>query len=62
MTAAPQIGVFKRDEQLVLEPAPNGGWVVLQHPREHMVKQSVIGAYTTTKDMLAALGEALTTE
>jgi hypothetical protein len=54
----PIIGVFRTDAPIVLEMAPNGGWVVPQvnDPREYSQR---LGAYSSAEDMLRALSEAL---
>ena len=57
-SAFPQIGVFTTNLPIVLEMAPNGGWVVSQgdDPR---CKTAPIGAYSSAEDMLDALSSAL---
>ena len=45
------------DLALTLWPAKNGGWVIEQVCESHLTP-SLIGAFTTPRDMLAALNEA----
>lgn len=54
----PLIGEFHNDRPIKLTPTPNGGWVIEQHsyPGE---TSNLLGAYTDTADMLAALSTVL---
>jgi hypothetical protein len=56
--AYPQIGVFKTDAPIVLEMAPNGGWVVSQGDDPRCIPNR-IGAYSSAEHMLDALSSAL---
>lgn len=56
-TPAPM--VFKIGDDLVLRPAPNGGWIVGVCDRGRTSPKKVLGAFSTTKEMLAALVAAL---
>lgn len=49
----PVVGVAADHQPVMLFPAPNGGWVV------HGNEGDVIGAYTTSAEMIAALSMAL---
>ncbi|WP_333846913.1 hypothetical protein [Phaeobacter italicus] len=45
--------------RLMLNPAPNGGWVVSKAPNDMGAIPETLGAYSSTEDMLEALRQAL---
>lgn len=47
------------EARLMLERAPNGGWVVSSAPENIGMMSKVFGAYSSTEDMLEALRKAL---
>jgi len=53
------IGKIETDEPLILEQAPNGGWVVLQNSKDMRAAPPMIGAYSSAQDMIKALSVAL---
>jgi hypothetical protein len=53
------IGVFKTDQPIMIEPYPNGGWVVTQRDENPSIQPVRLGAYSTAEDMLSALSDAL---
>ena len=55
----PDIGEFETELPLVLNPMPNGGWVVSQDVREIGVMGKDLGAYSNAEDMLKVLRGAL---
>jgi hypothetical protein len=50
--------VVDENQPIVLIRCPNGGWVIEQGSRDFM-RASFVGAYSDTKDMVAALSAAL---
>lgn len=52
------IGMFSIEKPLGLRKLPNGGWVVYQ-PGHACEEAEELGAYSTAKEMLAALTAAL---
>lgn len=52
------IGVFNTEKPLILVRAANGGWVVYSGS-EYGPSDGMIGAYSSAKDMISALSEAL---
>ena len=54
----PAIDVFATDAPLVLEMAPNGGWIVSQVSGRG-IEPKKLGAYSSAQDMLDALSDAL---
>lgn len=50
-----------KDEILVLEPWPNGGWTITIKGSPHTLCNQV-GAYSNVNDMLAALNDRLKAE
>lgn len=54
----PKIGVFNTSAPLILEMAPNGGWIVSQST-DARCHAATIGAYSSAEDMLRALSAAL---
>ncbi len=55
----PTIGVFKATDRLILQPAPNGGWIVSSHNGETGFRDEVIGAYGSASEMINAMHAAL---
>ncbi len=51
----PYLAPLQGRPTLVLDPADNGGWVVSERTQTMGLNGRVIGAFTTTRDMLAAL-------
>lgn len=54
-----KIDAFSLDADLILRPAPNGGFAVYERGSKREVMDRLIGAYSSSKDMLDALSEAL---
>lgn len=50
--------VIPTDLAMMLRPAQNGGWIIENIRESHLRMPSVLGAFTTPADMLAALQEA----
>jgi hypothetical protein len=50
-----------KDEILILEPWPNGGWTITIKGSPHTLCDQV-GAYSNVNDMLVALTDMLTTK
>ena len=44
---------------LVLQPAPNGGWVVLAATRNTGLQHVIIGAFSSSNDLIFAMTSAL---
>lgn len=59
MTATVKIGAIKNGDRLELVPAENGGWVVLSGEADSRYLRPMVGAYSSSADMLAALSSAL---
>lgn len=57
-TQFPRIAVFNTDAPIILEMAPNGGWIITQQADSRCVPNR-LGAYSSAEDMLGALAEAL---
>lgn len=49
---------FDRTTELVLTPAPNGGWTIRARGPEYCV-DNILGAFSSSEDLLTALGVAL---
>ena len=60
MTDTPYLDVFDEDARLILEPAPNGGWIVKAASKDFGRESALLGAFGNAKDMLAALARSLT--
>lgn len=50
---------FNTDANLILSPAPNGGWTVLSEGSQLGERETLIGAFSDTEAMLDALTQAL---
>ncbi|GGF73601.1 hypothetical protein SAMN05216376_111130 [Mameliella alba] len=55
MTKKPFLAPFSGSKPLILEPMPNGGWVVSQQERDYGRQPAGLGAFSSTGDMLDAL-------
>jgi hypothetical protein len=55
----PTIGVFKTTDRLILQPAPNGGWIVSSQNGGPEYRDELIGAYGSAAEMIAAMQAAL---
>jgi hypothetical protein len=53
------IGPFSTSSDLILTPAPNGGWIISEKRDEYDTGPKVLGAFSTTSDMLRSLEFAL---
>lgn len=51
--------VIKLDEDLIISPYPNGGWVINQRADEPGRMAKCVGAYSNSDDMISALSKAL---
>ena len=47
------------EDELILSRAPNGGYVIQRAGRAHCIMPTVIGAFSSAADMMAALSAAL---
>ena len=50
---------IERNQLIVIEHAENGGLIVSQHGKDWKHSQIPLGAFTTAKDMISALSDAL---
>lgn len=50
---------FQKSAALSLRPAPNGGWVVRCYEAHRGGFEDLLGAFSSTKDMMEALSDAL---
>lgn len=57
--ADPPIGVFSLDDDLILRHAPNGGWTISTASGIPGERNSLVGAYSSSEDMIAALASCL---
>ena len=56
----PTIGTFAMTDDLRLQRAENGGWIIYAKSKNPAYAGEVIGAYTSSSEMLDALRTALT--
>ena len=53
------IGTFSTKSDLILTPAPNGGWIISEKSDLGGVEPKVLGAFSTASEMLRSLEFAL---
>ena len=58
-TRALHLDAFDKSSTLILEPAPNGGWIVREKATDISYQNRLLGAFGNTPQMLEALAGAL---
>lgn len=50
---------FQKDSSLIIQPAANGGYTVLERDEKYGEMMKVLGAFTCVDDLIAALANSL---